>query len=69
MSEEMLAYHTPTLDVAEIARDAHVKKLVLTHFVPWLSPNFIVESVFIRGMKKIYKGKIIVGRDRMTIKA
>jgi ribonuclease Z len=61
-------YHTPTHDVAEIARDAGVKKLVLTHMIP--SPmNHAMEALFIRGMRKIYKGPIKVGTDLMEIKA
>lgn len=68
MSIDILDYHTMTDEVAEIARDAGVKKLVLTHMVP--SPmNRAMEAMFIRGMRKIYKGPIEVGRDLMEIKA
>lgn len=69
MATEMLDYHTTTEEVAEIARDANVKKLVLTHFAPSLPENAALESLFIRGMSGIYKGQIIVGRDGMEIKA
>jgi ribonuclease Z len=69
MSEEMLAYHTLTYEVAEIARDAHVKKLVLTHFVPWIHDDPVVKAVYVRGMRRIFRGKFIVGRDGMEIKA
>jgi ribonuclease Z len=67
MSTDILDYHTMTDEVAEIARDAGVKKLVLTHMVP--SPmNRAMEAMFIRGMRKIYKGPIKVGRDLMEVK-
>jgi ribonuclease Z len=68
MAREMLQYHTPTYHVAEIARDAKVKILVLTHFTPPLFVNWFFEALYIRGMSKIYKGRIIVGRDGMSIK-
>ena len=68
MSTDILDYHTMTDEVAEIARDAKVKKLVLTHMVP--SPmNRVMEAMFAKGMRKIYKGPIKVGRDLMEIKA
>ena len=69
MATEMLQYHTTTEEVAEIARDANVKKLVLTHFAPSLPENAAMEAMFIRGMSGIYKGEIIVGRDGLQVKA
>lgn len=67
ISADITDYHTPTHDVAEIARDAKVKKLVLTHMIP--SPlNQAMEAMFIRGMRKIYKGPIKVGHDLMEVK-
>ncbi len=68
MSADILDYHTMTDEVAEIACDAGVKKLVLTHMVP--SPmNIAMEAMFVRGMRKIYKGPIKVGRDLMEVKS
>ena len=53
--------------VAEIAREAGVKKLVLTHMVP--SPiNHMMEHMFTQGMTKIYKGPMKIGRDLMEVK-
>nr|MDO8108654.1 MBL fold metallo-hydrolase [Candidatus Sigynarchaeota archaeon] len=69
MSKEMLAYHTLTLEVAEIAQAARVKKLVLTHFIPWIHANPVVKAFYIKGMRKIFRGTIIVGKDGMEIKA
>ncbi|HUT52685.1 MAG TPA: MBL fold metallo-hydrolase [bacterium] len=68
MAEEMLTYHTMTDEVAQIARDAGVKKLVLTHLAPSLPENAAMERIFVLGMSGIYKGDIIVGRDGMEIK-
>jgi len=68
MATDILDYHTMTDEVAEIARDAGVKKLVLTHMVP--SPmNHVMEAMFVRGMRKTYKGPMKVGSDLMEIKA
>jgi ribonuclease Z len=68
ISADILDYHTMTDEVAEIARDAGVKKLVLTHMVPG-PMNRAMEAMFKRGMRRIYKGPIKVGRDLMEIKA
>ncbi len=64
---DVVDYHTSTTDVAEIARDAGVKKLVLTHLVPSIPPQEAAEKNFVRGMSDIYDGPIIVERDGMTI--
>jgi ribonuclease Z len=67
MSEEMMEYHTPTTEVAKIARDAQVGKLVLTHLVPSIPVADQADQMFIQGMSDIFKGPIIVGRDGMVI--
>ncbi len=67
LARDVLKYHALTDEVAEIARDAKVRKLVLTHFTPALFSNRLFGALFTRGMKKIFKGKIIVGRDGMRI--
>jgi len=67
MNREMTEYHATTIDVAEIARDAGVEKLVLTHLVPSIPPDDKSEKAFIQGMSDIYQGTILVGRDGMRI--
>lgn len=67
MMDEMMRYHSPTLDVARIASQAGVKKLVLTHLVPSIAPSEAAEHNFIRGMAELFHGQIIVGRDLMEI--
>ncbi|MEK7795180.1 MAG: MBL fold metallo-hydrolase [Candidatus Hydrogenedentota bacterium] len=68
MLSDMLSHHTSTTEAAEVARDANVKKLVLTHLVPSIPPEDGPEKNFIRGMADIYKGPIVVGRDGMEIR-
>jgi len=67
LMNDVTDYHTATTDVAEIARDAKVKKLVLTHLLPSIPPTDVAEKNFVRGMSDIYDGPIVVGRDLMTI--
>ena len=66
MTRDMMSHHTTTLEAAEIARDAGVKKLALTHLVPTIPPTEQAEASFVRGMAAIYPGPIVVGRDGMT---
>lgn len=58
-------YHTSTLDIAKIARDANVKHVVLTHLMPAPSQTWYFEKLFNKGMDQYYSGDITVGRDLM----
>jgi len=69
MIEDLMEVHTPTRDVAEIAKATNAKKLVLTHLVPSIAPVEAQETNFVRGMSDIYSGPILVGRDSMLITA
>lgn len=66
MSEEMLAYHATTEDVAQTAAEAGVKKLVLTHLVPSIPPT-MDSGPFLAGLDSIFGGKIYLGQDGMRI--
>jgi len=59
-------YHTTTLEAAEIAKQAGVKHLVLTHHIPAPAANEAAEEEYIKGMRNIYQGPITVGRDLMS---
>lgn len=65
MLEDLMTHHTPTLEVAEVAKAVNAKKLVLTHLVPSFPPEDDPEKMFVRGMSDIYSGPIVVGRDNM----
>jgi ribonuclease Z len=58
-------YHSTTLQVAEIAKKAGVKHLVMTHHIPAPAANAEAEEQYIQGMRDIYQGKITMGRDLM----
>lgn len=64
--EHFIASHTMTDDVGRIAAAAGVKNLVLSHFVPGDDPS-ITDEMWAEGVRKHYKGNILVGRDLMSI--
>lgn len=68
MLEEMMSHHTTAVEAAEIARDAGVKKLVLTHLVPSIPPTEAAEQTFVNGMAAVFSGETIVARDGMVIR-
>ncbi|MFE5320318.1 MBL fold metallo-hydrolase [Paenibacillus sp. NPDC056579] len=59
-------YHSTTLEVAEIAREAGVKHLVLTHHIPAPAATDKAEAEYTEGMQEIYGGKITMARDLMS---
>ena len=66
LRDHLLASHTTTEDVGRIAAQAGVKTLVLTHFVPGDDPS-ITDEQWAEGVRKHFKGQIIVGKDLMEI--
>jgi len=62
----LMAAHTSPEDVGRIAAQANVKTLVLTHFVPGDDPS-ITDEQWTEGVRKYFKGRIIVGKDLMEI--
>src|SRR5467141_678915 len=66
LREHLLASHIVTEDLGKLAAAAGVKTLVLTHFVP-PDDNSITDDMWTEGVRKHYKGEIIVGRDLLEI--
>ena len=66
LRKHLLASHTSTEDVGRIAAQAGVKTLVLTHFVPGNDPS-ITDEQWSEGVRKHFKGRIVVGKDLMEI--
>jgi ribonuclease Z len=60
----VVGYHTDTLALADLAREAGVRHLVLTHLIP-VPPNRMAERLFVDGMSRRFDGKITVARDGM----
>jgi ribonuclease Z len=68
--EDVPSYHISTLEVAELARDAKVGEVVLSHIIPTIASDDAIEAQFVQGMSEIYDGSIRIARDtqRLTVK-
>ncbi|HEY8187423.1 MAG TPA: MBL fold metallo-hydrolase [Pyrinomonadaceae bacterium] len=66
LREHLMAAHTLPEDVGKIADRAGVDTLVLSHFVPGNDPS-ITDEQWSEGVRKHFKGRIIVGKDLMEI--
>ncbi len=58
----IIGYHADTIELAKIAEQANVRKLVLTHLIP-VPPNGPARWLFARGMNRHYDGVVILARD------
>jgi ribonuclease BN (tRNA processing enzyme) len=66
LREHLMAAHTLPEDVGKIAAQANVKTLVLSHFVPGDDAS-ITDEQWSEGVRKHFKGRVVVGRDLMEI--
>ena len=66
LREHLLASHTTTEQVGEVAAKARVKTLVLSHFVPGGFP-FVPDETWAAGARKHFSGRIIVGKDLLEV--
>lgn len=66
LREHLMAAHTLPEDVGKIAAQAGVKTLVLSHFVPGDDAS-ITDQQWSEGVRKHFKGEVIVGKDLMEI--
>lgn len=66
LREHLMAAHTLPEDVGKIAAQAGVKTLVLSHFVPGDDAS-ITDEQWAEGVRKHFKGQVIVGKDLMEI--
>ena len=66
LREHLMAAHTLPEDVGKVADSAGVKTLVLSHFVPGDDPS-ITDEQWAEGVRKYFKGRIVVGKDLMEI--
>jgi ribonuclease Z len=64
LATDVLDYHTSAVQAAEVAREAGVGKLVLTHLVP-APPNAIARRLFLAGTADAFPGEIVLGEDGM----
>jgi ribonuclease BN (tRNA processing enzyme) len=66
LREHLMVSHTLPEDVGKVAAQAEVKTLVLSHFVPPDDPSATDEN-WMEGVRKHFKGRIVVGKDLMEI--
>lgn len=66
LREHLMVAHTLPEDVGKIAAQAGVKTLVLSHFVPG-DDDSITDEQWAEGVRKHYKGRVVVGRDLLEI--
>jgi len=60
------SYHTPPVEAAEVANEAGVKLLVLTHLTP-PPPNAIARRVFLRGVDAVRPRGVVLGEDGLLV--
>jgi ribonuclease Z len=65
MLEDAHSYHAPIEAMAETAKQAGVKHLVISHVMPPVPAE--QEAQFVAGLDQVFPGKITVGRDLMRL--
>src|SRR5262249_55006114 len=68
LKRHIIEAHTPVEEVGEVAAKAGVRTIVLTHFVPTGLAQFDKPEVWTRGVRKHFKGEVIVGEDLLEVK-
>jgi ribonuclease BN (tRNA processing enzyme) len=66
LARSVLSHHTTAEQAGQVAAEAGVKKLVLSHLVPAGDPD-VPDSEWIAAASRHYSGPVIVGRDLMVI--
>jgi ribonuclease BN (tRNA processing enzyme) len=65
LMDHLLRSHSTTEEVGRVAEAAGVGTLVLSHLVP--AGQNLTDEMWIEGVRRHYRGRIIVGRDGMEI--
>lgn len=60
-------YHMDVSDVAELAQQANVERLALTHLMPVPQGDRLMDRWFVDPIQGIYDGEIFAGEDGLTI--
>ena len=68
LKRHIIEAHTPMREVGEVATEAGVRTLVLSHFVPADIPAFDRPEIWLQGVRETFDGEIVVGEDLMEIR-
>jgi len=68
LKRHIIEAHTPMRAVGEVAAEAGVAKLVLSHFVPADVAAFDRPEIWLAGVRETFDGEIVVGEDLMEIR-
>jgi ribonuclease BN (tRNA processing enzyme) len=63
----IVASHTDAPDVGRVAAEAGVGTLVLTHYVPTEGPGAPTGDEWVAGVRRFFKGRVLLGKDLMEI--
>jgi ribonuclease BN (tRNA processing enzyme) len=64
--DHIVGTHTSTAEAGRMAAEAGVKLLVLSHLVPG-ALQAVGDDTYIAGVRKHFRGKVIVGKDLMVL--
>ncbi len=64
ITRDIVNYHTTPEEAADVAKEAGVKQLVLSHIVPSIPSSFFYPT-FLGDARERFGGKLIVGEDGM----
>ena len=66
LEQSILSHHTSAVDAGRVAREARVKTLVLSHFVP-AEDAAITDDMWVRAAKTHFQGEVVLGRDLLEL--
>ena len=61
------SYHISTTEIAELAREAAVGEVLLSHIIPPIPNDAAQEAAFMAGMSDVYGGPVRVARDMQRV--
>jgi ribonuclease BN (tRNA processing enzyme) len=66
LKQSILSHHTSVEDAGRVAKQAGVKTLVLSHFVPPEDPE-ITDRMWLEAARAHFAGNIVVGKDLLEL--
>jgi ribonuclease BN (tRNA processing enzyme) len=66
LKQSILSHHTSAEDAGRVAKQAGVRTLVLSHFVPSEDPE-ITDRMWMEAASAHYDGRIVVGKDLLEL--